>query len=202
MQERSEKYSAGKPLLFCIVQGSVYEDLRVESAIQLSSIDFSSLGGDVSGWDGYAIGGIAVGEPRETLADILAWTVPYVPNDKPRYVMGLGKPEEIVASVHAGIDMFDCVIPTREGRHGRLFLWENDDLTPAGSFYKTININNEQFKEDFTPIDASCDCVLCKRYTKAYLRHLFAVGEPLAGRLASLHNVRFYMRLMEKLRAV
>lgn len=173
-----------RPLLFAIVQGSVYEDLRKMSAKQLVEI----------GFDGYAIGGVAVGEPRETMKDILEWVTPYLPEDKPRYLMGLGKPEEIVAAVNAGIDMFDCVIPTREGRHGKLFIWKED------TFYETINIQNEKYKNDFTSVDEGCDCVLCKNYTRAYLRHLFSVSEPLAGRLSSLHNLRFYMRLMERLR--
>lgn len=212
IKEDSTKYTGGRPLLFCIVQGSVYKDLRVESAKQLSGLDFSVLGGPASGWDGYAIGGVAVGEPRETMKDILEWVVPYLPEDKPRYLMGLGKPDEIVAAVNAGIDMFDCVIPTREGRHGKLFIGKEDfshsSISPKAdkhlesSFYETINIQNEKYKEDFTPVDESCDCVLCKNYTRAYLRHLFSVGEPLAGRLASLHNLRFYMRLMERLRGM
>lgn len=186
LEENKEKYANGRPLLFAIVQGSTYEDLRQESARQLTSL----------GFDGYAIGGVAVGEPRETMTDILKWTVPFLPEDKPRYLMGLGKPEEIVAAVTAGVDMFDCVIPTREGRHGRLFVWKNQaDL--SGDFYKTININNEVFKEDFTPIDEHCDCYACQHYTKAYIRHLFAVAEPLAGHLASIHNVRFYLKLTE-----
>ncbi len=221
IKEGGEKYVNDRPLLFCIVQGSIYEDLRVESVKQLSGIEFSALGGPDSGWDGYAIGGVAVGEPRETLPDILKWTVPYLPEDKPRYLMGLGRPEELVNAVNAGMDMFDCVIPTREGRHGRLFIMKSQNTNfksqnpnktkntkaqnennneEEGSFYETINIQNERFKEDFTPVDPLCDCLLCTRYTRAYLRHLFSVGEPLAGRLASLHNLRFYMRLMEKLR--
>ncbi len=179
-----------RPLLFGIVQGSIYEDLRQESARQLLELDF----------DGYAIGGVAVGEPRETLGDVLAWTLPFLPDDKPRYLMGLGRPEEVVRAVEAGVDMFDCVIPTREGRHGRLFVYKKETLDPEGEFYETINIKNEQFIEDFSPVDVTCDCTLCTRYTKSYLRHLFAVGEPLAGRLASVHNLRFYLRLMEKLR--
>jgi queuine tRNA-ribosyltransferase len=190
-----------RPLLFGIVQGSVYEDLRQDSAEQLVALDF----------DGYAIGGVAVGEPRETLGDVLAWTIPSLPEDKPRYLMGLGRPEEIVRAVEAGVDMFDCVIPTREGRHGRLFVEKpahNSSGSDSGgegpesidSFYATINIKNEQFTEDFSPVDEMCDCVLCTRYTKSYLRHLFAVGEPLAGRLASVHNLRFYLRMMQKLR--
>jgi queuine tRNA-ribosyltransferase len=191
-----------RPLLFAIVQGGVYEDLRKESARQLVSI----------GFDGYAIGGVAVGEPRETMKDILAWTVPMLPENKPRYLMGLGKPDEIVRAVIAGVDMFDCVIPTREGRHGRLFVW-CDDISVSnakdsevlkqslleGDFYETININNEQFREDFTPIDAQCDCYACTNYTRAYIRHLFSVDEPFGFHLASTHNLRFYMKLTELL---
>lgn len=192
-----------RPLLFAIVQGGVYEDLRQESARQLTEI----------GFDGYAIGGVAVGEPRETMKDILAWTIPLLPEDKPRYLMGLGKPEEIVRAVEAGVDMFDCVIPTREGRHGRLFVWKdgvilNSFQNPGilkqvqddNTFYATINITNEKYREDFTPIDPLCDCYACKNYTKAYVRHLFSVGEPFGAHLASTHNLRFYMKLTEMLR--
>ncbi len=189
VKKNPEKYPKGKPLLFAIVQGSVYEDLRKESAKQLVEI----------GFDGYAIGGVAVGEPREKMREILEWVIPILPEDRPRYLMGLGRPEEIVHAVKNGIDMFDCVIPTREGRHGRLFVWKNNDLNT--DFYEPININNEKFKEDFSKVDESCDCLLCKNYTKAYLRHLFAVNEPLALRLASVHNLKFYLDLMNKLKA-
>ncbi len=196
-----DRESKKRPLLFAIVQGSVYEDLRKESARQLVEI----------GFDGYAIGGVAVGEPRETMKDILAWTMPLLPEDKPRYLMGLGKPEEIVQSVLAGVDMFDCVIPTREGRHGRLFVWKEDEqqstipgtfdsLLGGDNFYETININNEKYREDFTPIDVQCDCYACANYTRAYIRHLFSVDEPFGFHLASTHNLRFYMTLMELLR--
>ena len=208
-----------KPLLFAIVQGGIYEDLRKESAKQLVEI----------GFDGYAIGGVAVGEPRHHLQEILDWTVPLLPEDKPRYLMGLGKPEEIVAAVNSGVDMFDCVIPTREGRHGRLFLWKrnskfqitNSKLASSstcrsgsnpnekrsndqssyleGEFYETINIGNEEFREDFSPIDSNCDCPTCKKYTKAYLRHLLKTDEPLFLHLASLHNLHFYLTLMKTL---
>jgi len=216
--EKKVKNKKNRPLLFAIVQGSVYEDLRKRSAEELIAIDF----------DGYAIGGVAVGEPREEMHKILEWVLPLLPENKPRYLMGLGKPEEIVAAVNAGIDMFDCVIPTREGRHGRLFIWKNnviaskakqsltnidnlastrlprrsEDGAPRNDkyFYETININNEKFKEDFSPVDASCDCELCKNYSRSYLRHLFAVKEPLALRLASVHNLKFYMDLMEKIK--
>ncbi|HLN19165.1 MAG TPA: tRNA guanosine(34) transglycosylase Tgt [Patescibacteria group bacterium] len=203
--QKKTKNLKKKPLLFAIVQGSVYEDLRKLSAAQLVEMNF----------DGYAIGGVAVGEPREKMDEILKWVLPVLPDDKPRYLMGLGKPEEIVAAVRAGIDMFDCVIPTREGRHGRLFLRKGNFQFPISNFqsiyndkisndnnyfYETININNEKFKNDFTPVDQNCDCVLCRNYTRAYLRHLFAVGEPLALRLASIHNLKFYLDLMDKLR--
>lgn len=199
IKENPEKYENGRPLLFCIVQGSVYEDLRKESLNQLLNLDFESLGGPFSGWDGYAIGGVAVGEPRKHLYEILKWVVPLLPADKPRYLMGLGRPDELVRAVEAGMDMFDCVIPTREGRHGRLFVWKNKkDL--QGEFYETININNEQFGEDFTPIDSQCDCYACKNFTKAYLNHLLRTNEPFFLKLASVHNLNFYMKLMSLLR--
>ncbi len=184
------KNSIKRPLLFAIVQGSVYKDLREQSARELVEL----------GFDGYAIGGVAVGEPREKMKEVLDWVLPILPEDKPRYLMGLGKPEEIVSAVEAGIDMFDCVIPTREGRHGRLFL-RKGKFRIKKDFYKTININNEKFKEDFTPVDKFCDCVLCKNYTRSYLRHLFATKEPLALRLASMHNLKFYLDLMKELQS-
>jgi queuine tRNA-ribosyltransferase len=217
-----------RPLLFGIIQGSIYEDLRKECAQRLIEI----------GFDGYAIGGVAVGEPRKHLYDILDWVVPLLPQDKPRYLMGLGKPEELVAAVESGMDMFDCVIPTREGRHGRLFVWNKksefsifnsqfsineknsneqifkknadsnknvddgllmtDDLN--SNFYETINISNEKFKEDFSPIDENCDCYTCQNFTKAYLNHLLKTGEPLFLKLATVHNLRFYMQLMNLLK--
>lgn len=190
--------SPDSPLLFGIVQGSVYEDLRKECIQRLVEI----------GFDGYAIGGVAVGEPRKHLYEILEWVVPFLPVNKPRYLMGLGKPEELVAAVEAGMDMFDCVIPTREGRHGRLFLWKtitNDKLQmtnekKSNSFYETININNEQFKEDFTPVDCQCDCYTCKNFTRAYLHHLLRTNEPFFLKLASMHNLSFYLKLMKLLR--
>jgi len=185
-----------KPLLFGIVQGSNYEDLRTRSAKELVEI----------GFDGYAIGGVAVGEPRENLKDILNWTLPYLPENKPRYLMGLGRPDEIVAGVFNGVDMFDCVIPTREGRHGRVFVWNNNckdtDLGKENDFYTTLNIKNASFKEDLSPLDKNCRCPLCKNFSKAYIRHLFDVNEPLAGRLASLHNLEFYYQLTKSLRRI
>jgi queuine tRNA-ribosyltransferase len=193
-----KKYKNGRPLLFCIVQGSVYKDLRVSSAKQLLNIDFSALGGPASGWDGYAIGGVAVGEPREKMKKILDWVLPLLPEELPRYLMGLGRPEEIVWAVEQGIDMFDCVIPTRNARHGSLFIWKPKRRNVSKKdFYETINITNEKFKKDLAPLDKSCDCHTCKNYSRAYLRYLFSVKEPLAGRLASVHNLKFYLDLMK-----
>jgi queuine tRNA-ribosyltransferase len=187
-------------LLFGIVQGSVYKDLRINCAKKLVAMDF----------DGYAVGGLAVGEPREKMYDVLDYTIPELPEDKPRYLMGVGRPEEIVEAVKKGIDMFDCVIPTREGRHGRLYVWKtqiahelnaNTFANKDEDFYSLINITNEPFKEDFTVLDLTCDCPACKNgYTRAYLHHLFKINEGLGLRLASLHNLRFYLRLMEKIK--
>ena len=184
-----------RPLLFGIVQGSNYKDLREESAHQLIDI----------GFDGYAIGGVAVGEPREEMKKILRWVIPILPKNKPRYLMGLGRPEELVLAVKLGVDMFDCVIPTREGRHGRLFTWKKNPKeinifkTKEDNFYETININNQKFKKDFSKVSDFCDCELCKNYSKAYLRHLFTVKESLGGKLATLHNLNFYWKLLEKM---
>ncbi|NTV40980.1 MAG: tRNA-guanine transglycosylase, partial [Candidatus Moranbacteria bacterium] len=147
-----------------------------------------------------------VGEPRKHLYEILDWVVPILPEDKPRYLMGLGRPDELVSAVNDGIDMFDCVIPTREGRHGRLFVFKNNfDIERClekseGLFYKTINIGNEKFKEEFLPIDTDCQCETCKNYTLAYLHHLFKTKEPLFLKLASVHNLFFYHSLMKMLR--
>ena len=185
-----------RPLIFCIVQGSIYKDLRERSTKELIEVGFSAQGGPASGWDGYAIGGVAVGEPRKYLAIVLEAVMPLLPEDKPRYLMGLGKPEEIVAAVNAGIDMFDCVIPTREARHGRLYVKKSKSV---GS-YQTLQIFNAKFAKDFLPIDKKCACYTCQNYTRSYLHHLFKVGEPLSLRLATIHNLKFYLGLMEELR--
>lgn len=183
--------------VFGIVQGSVYKDLRLRSAKDLVDLDF----------DGYAIGGLAVGEPRKTMFEILEYLVPELPEDKPRYLMGVGQPEEIVEAVRRGVDMFDCVLPTRNARHGLLYVWNKAPFNSPfekggqrGIFYKTLHITNEKFKKDFSPPDKNCSCPTCKNYTRAYLRHLFSVNEPLAARLATMHNVHFYLELMEKIR--
>ncbi|MDD5589760.1 MAG: tRNA guanosine(34) transglycosylase Tgt [Candidatus Portnoybacteria bacterium] len=179
-----------KPLLFGIVQGGIHKDLREQSAKELLDI----------GFDGYAIGGVAVGEPRQTFWQVLEWVLPLLPEDKPRYLMGLGKPEEIVGAVKAGIDMFDCVIPTREARHGRIYKFKKRNPKLKGNFYETLQITNGKFAKDFQPIEKGCDCYTCQNYSRAYLYHLFRTSEPLALRLASIHNLRFYIRLTEELK--
>ena len=139
--------------------------------------------------DGYAIGGLAVGEPAETMYEILEEVEPFAPKDKPRYLMGVGTPVNILEGVARGIDMFDCVLPARNARHGKLYTWNG-----------TINIRNERYKTDQRPLDETCQCPVCRHFSRAYLRHLFTAGEMLAMRLAVLHNLYFYNDLMAKIR--
>ena len=182
-------------LLFGIVQGGIYKDLREESARQLLKLNF----------DGYAIGGVSVGEPSKKMLQIIDWTAPLLPEEKPRYLMGVGKPEEIVSAVARGIDMFDCVIPTRNARHGTIYKFKSKGEkininTKNSNFYEILHITNEKFKNDKKPIDKNCKCFTCQNYSRAYLRHLFASGELLALRLASIHNIHFYLELMKRIR--
>ena len=174
--------------LFGIVQGGMYPDLRKESAERLIEMDFS----------GYAIGGLAVGEPREVTREMIARTLEHLPSDKPRYVMGVGYPDEIEEYARMGVDMMDCVLPTRAGRHGLLFIRENpaDRTSPV----VRLNIKKLDNAEDRGPIDAGCGCSVCRRYSRAYLRHLFASGEPLGATLNSIHNLSFYLETMERVR--
>jgi queuine tRNA-ribosyltransferase len=174
--------------LFGIVQGGMYADLRKESAERLVEMDFS----------GYAIGGLAVGEPREVTREMIARTLEWLPADKPRYVMGVGYPDEIEEYARMGVDMMDCVLPTRAGRHGLLFIREN----PADrrSAVVRLNIKKLDNAEEQGPIDAGCACSVCRRYSRAYLRHLFASGEPLGATLNSIHNLAFYLETMERVR--
>ncbi len=166
--------------LFGIVQGGAYEDLRKYSAIETVKLDF----------DGYSIGGVANdGESKEDMYKAIDYSIPYLPEDKVRYLMGVGEPIDIIEGVIRGVDIFDCVLPTRIARHGQAF-------TRNGK----INLNNAKYKEDFTPIEESCDCYTCKHYTKAYIRHLLNTGEMLGGRLLSIHNIRFLIKLTEELR--
>jgi len=174
--------------LFGIVQGGMYADLRKESAERLVEMDFP----------GYAIGGLAVGEPREVTREMIALTLEHLPKDKPRYVMGVGYPDEIEEYTKMGVDMMDCVLPTRAGRHGLLFTRE--DPNDRASAVVRMNIKKQEFAEDHGPIDAGCECPTCKRYSRAYLRHLFASGEPLGATLNSIHNLSFYLEPMERVR--
>ncbi len=187
----SRNKKVGKQLLFAIVQGSTFKDLRLQSAKELTAMNF----------DGYAVGGLAVGEPAKEMYKVLDYITDELPTDKSRYLMGVGYPDNIVEAVKRGIDMFDCVIPTREARHGRLFLWSaSGRKSLKGKFFTTINIRNSQFKTDAKAIDSACDCPLCTDYTRGYLYHLFKTDEMLGLRLATLHNLRFYLQLMARLR--
>lgn len=165
--------------LFGIIQGSIYKDLRENSVKDLLNLDF----------DGLAIGGLAVGEPAETMYEITNFTTDFMPEDKPRYLMGVGRPENILESIERGIDMFDCVMPTRNARHGILFSWNG-----------IYSLKNFKYRDDFRSLDQNCDCHTCRNYSLAYLRHLFNAKEILALELASIHNLHFYMELVSKAR--
>lgn len=165
--------------LFGIVQGGEFEDLRRESAIETVKMNF----------DGYSIGGTSVGEPKDVMYNMISYATKYLPKDKPRYLMGVGEPIDLLEGVSRGIDMFDCVLPTRLARHGNCF-----------TRHGRMNIKNAKYKEDFTPIDENCDCYTCKNFTKAYVRHLITAGEVNGGRLLSIHNIRFLIKEMEEIR--
>ena len=165
--------------LFGIVQGGEFEDLRYFSAKETVKLDF----------DGYSIGGTSVGEDKDTMYKMIDYAIKYLPEDKPRYLMGVGDPLDILEGVERGVDMFDCVLPTRIARHGNAF-------TRHGK----LNIRNEKYKEDFTPIEDNCDCYACRHYTKAYIRHLMVCEETFGARLLSIHNLRFLIKLVEDIR--
>ena len=166
--------------LFGIIQGGAYQDLREYSAKETVKMDF----------DGYSIGGVANdGESKEDMYKAIDYSIPYLPEDKVRYLMGVGEPVDILEGVERGVDIFDCVLPTRIARHGQVF-------TRHGK----INLNNARFKMDLTPVEEGCDCYCCKNYSRAYVRHLISVGEVLGGRLLSIHNIRFLIRLTEEIR--
>ncbi len=187
--------------LFGIVQGGMYADLRRESAERLVEMDF----------DGYAIGGLAVGEPREVTREMIARSLETLPRDKPRYVMGVGYPDEIEEYARMGVDMMDCVLPTRAARHGLLFRAPEpgeeldgsadsaEDETASPNAVR-MNIKRVEYAEDQRPIDPTCSCLVCRRYTRAYLRHLFVSKEPLGATLNSIHNLSFYLDIMERVR--
>jgi len=178
--ERSRRAHEGnESALFGIVQGGMYGDLRVQSARRLIEI----------GFDGYAIGGLSVGEPHDERDRVLDCTVPELPADRPRYLMGVGRPQDIIEGVRRGIDMFDCVMPTRNARNGYLF-------TSRG----VLKIRNAKYAEDTAPIDPACDCETCRNYSRAYVKHLERCNEILGARLMTIHNLRFYQTLMQGLR--
>lgn len=174
-----ESHKRTDQMLFGIVQGGIYEDLRRENAREIVALDF----------DGYAIGGVSVGEPEEFKWAVIEWVEPILPSSKPRYVMGVGSPEDLLNAIERGMDMFDCVLPTRLGRNGCVYTSEGK-----------LNIKNARFKDDFSPIDPNCDCWACRNYTRAYLRHLYKAEEILAARLATYHNLYFYRKLMQSAR--
>lgn len=182
-----------KPLLFGVIQGGTHVDLRKKCAEGLIKI----------GFDGYGFGARHIDEEGNFLEEIVRETASLIPEDKLRFALGVGTPQDIVKCVSYGWDMFDCVIPTREGRHGRVFLRKrNMKPKPGNNFCETINISNQKFKEDFSPVDPDCDCELCKNYSRRYLRHIFLMKDPLAQRLISIHNLKFYLELMEELRII
>ena len=166
-------------MLFGINQGGVYQDLRIDHMKEIAELEL----------DGYAVGGLAVGEPTEVMYEVLDAVLPFAPTDKPRYLMGVGTPVNILEGVMRGIDLFDCVMPSRNARHGHLFTWSG-----------IININNAKYETDDAPIDSECDCPVCQHHTRAYIRHLLKAKELLGMRLAVMHNLYFYNKLMEKIR--
>ncbi len=168
-----------KQLLFGINQGCTFKDLRVEHMKEIAELDM----------DGYAIGGLAVGEPTDVMYDVIESVTPVMPKDKIRYLMGVGTPANILNAVERGVDLFDCVMPSRNGRHGHLFTWQG-----------IINLNNNKYENDMRPIEEGCQCPVCTRYSRAYIRHLFKSKEMLSNRLCVLHNLYFYNTLMEKIR--
>jgi len=177
--EKSEPLYGHGQALFGIIQGSVYKDLRESSATDLIKLDF----------DGYSIGGLAVGEPADTMYELVDFTTDIIPEQKPRYLMGVGRPENILEAIERGVDMFDCVMPTRNARNAYLFTWDG-----------IVTIRNATYKDDFSPVDNSCDCYTCRNFSRAYLRHLFKANEILALELATIHNLHFYLQLVKTAR--
>ncbi len=193
VREHKRIMESGDPInkgqkLWGIVQGATFADLRQQSAESMVSL----------GFEGFAIGGVAVGEPHEEMMKAVNFAIPFLPETAPKHLLGVGTPFDIVQAVSRGCDTFDCVIPTREARHGRLYIAEPN--APGGEGYSTIDIRLEKHKEDFSPVDPTCNCYLCLNHTRAYIRHLFATGELLGIRLATMHNLRFYLNLMGKIR--
>jgi queuine tRNA-ribosyltransferase len=176
---RSREAYKGTGVPFAIVQGGTWDDLRERSARELVELDFP----------GYAVGGVSVGEPAESIARVAGLTAEFLPAEKPRYLMGVGRPQDLVVAAGAGLDMFDCVMPTRNARNGTLFTSEG-----------RLNIKNKEFRNDPAPLDPACNCETCRNYSRAYLRHLLLAGEMLSARLNTIHNLTYYLDLMEQIR--
>jgi len=174
-----DAHGGGKQLLFGIAQGSVFPELRSSSLESLVSL----------GFDGYALGGLSVGEPKTKMYEILDDCTPLMPTDAPRYLMGVGKPEDLLRGVAAGIDMFDCVLPTRNARNGWLYTWDG-----------VLKVKNARHRQDTRPIDETCSCACCSTYSRSYLRHLFVNNEGLGQRLCTVHNLWFFGQLMQEIR--
>lgn len=168
-----------KQLLFGINQGGTYDEIRVSHMQEIAELNL----------DGYAIGGLAVGEPTEVMYHIIEQVEPFMPKEKPRYLMGVGTPSNIIEGVYRGVDMFDCVMPSRNARHGTIFTWDG-----------ILHITNAAYETDSLPLDPQCDCPVCRNHSRSYIRHLFKANEQLGGRLAVMHNLYFYNTLMEKIR--
>ncbi len=174
--------------LWGIVQGASFADLREQSAKNMVEL----------GFEGFAIGGVAVGEPHTEMMKAVSYAIPHLPETSPKHLLGVGTPYDIVQAVGQGCDTFDCVIPTREARHGRLYISARDEAGKEG--YETIDIRLAKYVEDFTPIDSTCNCYACLNHTRAYINHLLKSGENLGERLTTMHNLRFYLNLMQKIR--
>ena len=174
-----DKNNENKNSLFGIIQGGMYPDLREDSLNELTKI----------GFDGYAIGGLSVGEPKKEMQEITSFIGPKMPKEKPRYLMGVGTPEDILNAIENGIDMFDCVMPTRNARNGMLFTSSGD-----------VKLKNSQYKDDLSPIDSECECYTCQNFSKSYLHHLYKIGEMLVSRLNTIHNLHFYKKMMNEAR--
>ncbi len=202
--KRAKKVKKGnRQLLFGIIQGGIFPELRKKSAEEITRLNF----------DGYALGGFFVGEPAlaKAMADetekktwqAMKRSIKFLPKEKPRYLMGAGKPEQIIRAVKLGVDLFDCVIPTRNARHGLLYISQKLKVKSQklkSKFYQEIHITNAKYSQDFRPLDEHCHCYTCQNFTRAYLRHLFMSQEPLALRLATIHNLYFYLSLMKRIR--
>lgn len=182
--DNQEKGIGTSQNLFAIVQGGTSTKFREKSATELVNLEYKN-----QKFDGYAIGGLSVGEPNQAMYDTVEFTTPFLPENKPRYLMGVGTPEDLIENIERGIDMFDCVMPTRNARNGTIF-----------TTFGRLSIKSAKFKEDPKPIDENCDCFTCKNYSRAYLNHLFRAKEITYGRLASIHNLYYYLDLMKKVR--